>query len=257
MARKKQKLSLNPDRIRIVGLVCIFLLGAALLMMGALAFLRSSALFVVRDISLAESLQPLEVQELLKLKGQNIFDVDLARVEAKIRLKYPQLSGLRVMRRFPDQLYVTAIRRDPFAWVVLDNRNWVIDRNGFFMGAPFKDQAALTVIRGLKNQHAVAGARVSDDHVKTGLDIIAFFNQDGRLPGIVLSSVRVDDPARISCDLEKDGAVFQVIMDQEHLLQRLKTLADVLTRGGVDLEQVKYIELRFGEPVIGQKKVKK
>ena len=257
MARKKPSPSLSPDAIRVIGLFCICLLGVALVVMGVTAYLRSSSLFVVHDISLAESLQALEIPELAKLKGQNIFDVDLSKVEARVRLKYPQLSNLRVMRRFPDQIFVFAVRRDPFAFVALDNRNLVVDRNGFIMGAPLKDQATLTVIKGVKSQRGTAGDMVADEKVKTGLDVIALFHQDGRLPGILLESVRVDDPTRIMCDIAKDSAVFQIIIDKENINQRLKTLSDILTRGGVDLLQVKYIDLRNTEPLIGQKKVKK
>jgi hypothetical protein len=257
MAKRKSSPSLSPDIIRWVGLICISLLSVALLVMGVAGLLHSTPLFVIRDISVADSLQSLEVPELLKLKGQNIFNVDLARIEAKIRVKYPQLSDLRVMRRLPDQIFMTALRRDPFAYVVLDGKTCVIDRNGFMMGSPVKDQAPLPVIKGLKGQRVVPADPVNDENVHTGIEIIRLFHQDGRLPGLEIEALQVGDPTRILCDIEKDGVGFQIIMDKDHMAQRLKTLSDVLVRGGLDLAQVKYMDLRFGEPVIGQKKVKK
>ncbi|MBF0331435.1 MAG: FtsQ-type POTRA domain-containing protein [Candidatus Omnitrophica bacterium] len=257
MARKKPNPSLNPDLVRSVGLACILLLAIALFILGSASFLRSSPLFVVRDISMADSLQQLEIPELLKLRGQNIFYVDLAKIESRIRQKYPQLSNLHVMRRFPDQIFVMATQREPFAAVAFDNRICVIDRNGFMMGPPLKDQPPLAVIRGLKSQRVAPGDQVSDENVRLAIEIITLFHQDGRLPGFVLSSLHVNDPTRITCDIQKDGLEFQVIIDKEHRVQRLKTLSDVLTRGGLDLLQIKYMDLRFGEPVIGQKKVKK
>ncbi len=257
MVKRKLSPSLSPDIIRIAGLGCIFLLGVALVIMGVTAFLRSTPFFVVRDIVLADGLQSLDIPELLKLKGQNIFDADLTKIEAKIRLKYPQLSSLRVMRRLPDQIFVMALRRDPFAQVVFDNRACVIDRNAFMIGAPVKDQAPLVPIKGLKGQRVSPGDVVSDEKVQIALEIIALFHQDGRLQGLELVAVHVGDPTRIICDIKKDDVGFQVIVDKEHIAQRLRILLDVLARGGLDLQQVKYMDLRFGEPVIGQKKVKK
>jgi hypothetical protein len=260
MVKRKQSPSLNPDIVRTVGLVCIFVLGIALAVMAAVSFFRSvcaSSLFTVRTITIAEHIQPLDLPELAKLKNQNLFSVDLTKVEARIHGRYPQLADLRVLRRFPDQIFVTATRRDPFAKVSLDGRLCVIDRAGFMIGAPIEGQESLTLIKGLKRQKVSAGDPIQDDRAKLAVMIITLFHQDKRLSSVGLQSVDVDDLTRIICDLGIEKAAFEVVIDKDNIRTRIKTLSDVLSRGGLDLQQIKYMDLRFGEPILGQKKVKK
>jgi cell division septal protein FtsQ len=260
MVKRKQSRSLNPDIIRTVGLVCIFVLGIALAVLALAAFLRgvfASPLFTVRSVMIAENIQPLELPELVKLKGQNLFAVDLSRLEEKVHAKYPQLADLRIMRQYPDQIRVTALKREPFAQVFLDGRVSVIDRQGYMIGAPGEGQGSLTLIKGLKRQKVAAGTLVQDERVKLGIMIVTLFHQDRRLSSVGFEGMNVDDVTRIVCDLKIEEAEFQVFIDKDNAAARLKILADVLSRGGLDLQQIKYMDLRFGEPILGQKKVKK
>jgi cell division septal protein FtsQ len=260
MVKRKQSRSLNPDIIRTVGLVCIFVLGIALAVLALAAFLRSvfaSPLFTVRSVVIAENIQPLELRELLKLKGQNLFSVDLSKLEAKVHAKYPQLADLRIMRQYPDQIRVTALKREPFAQVSIDGHTSVIDRYGYMIGSPGEDHAALTVIKGLKRQKISPGTLVRDERVNLGVMIVTLFHQDRRLSSVGFEGINLDDVTRIVCDLKIEEAQFQVFIDKDNAAARLKTLADVLSRGGLDFQQIKYMDLRFGEPILGQKKVKK
>jgi len=260
MVKKRQSRSLNPDIVRTVGLVCIFVLGTALAVMALIAGLRgvfASSLFTVRSIMIADNIQPLELPELTKLKGHNLFAADLSKLEAKVRARYPQLADVRVMRRFPDQISVTAVKREPFAKVLIDGRLSVIDRYGYMMGSPIEGQESLTVIKGLKHQKVSAGTLVEDDRVKMGSMIAMLFHQDKGLSSAHLAMVNLEDVTRIVCDLQIEEADFQVFIDKENIPARLKTLSQVLSRGGLDLKQIKYMDLRFGEPILGQKKVKK
>ncbi len=258
MARKKQPPSLDPELLRHVGLILVFLLGIAMLAMAAGTFLTTSSLFAIQDIVVAEQIQPLETSDLVKFKGQNIFAVDLAKAEVKLRAKYPQLAQLHVMRRCPSQLVVNAVKREAFAQVSFEGRDCVIDPAGYIIGPPQGPQAALTLIRGLRRQKAALGVPVEDERIKTASDIIARFRQDRSLASVALVAVSVEDPTRIVCVLGRDDKTqFEAIIDKDNTVSGLRMLSGVLARGGLDLAQVKYIDLRFGEPVIGQKKVKK
>ena len=260
MVKRKQSRSLNPDIVRTVGLVCVFVLGIALAVMAMAALLRgvfASPLFTVRNVMIADNIQPLELPELVKLKGQNLFAADLSKLEARVRVRYPQLADVRVMRHFPDQIGVTGVKREPFAKVSIDGHLSVIDRQGCMIGPPIAGQESLTVIKGLKRQKVSAGMLVQDERVKLGIMIVTLFHQDKRLSSVGLETVNVDDLTRIVCDLGTEEAEFQVFIDKDNGAARLKTLSEVLSRGGLDLQQIKYMDLRFGEPILGQKKVKK
>ena len=138
MARKK-----NPPRG--VEVFWPLLWGVVLLLIAALAvaaavlglrILASAPMFSVRAIHITESLQPLECAELQKLKGKNIFKVDLDKAESRIRTKYPAIADLRVMRRYPDEIHVAGIRREAFAVAVIDGRQHLVDRNGYLITMP-------------------------------------------------------------------------------------------------------------------------
>ena len=260
MAKRRQSPSLDPDRVRTVGLVCVFALGIALAVMALAAFFRgvcASPLFTIRGVAVDEHIQPLELPELAKLKGQNLFSVDLAKLEARVRTRYPQLADLRVMRQFPDQIFITAIKRTPFAKVLLDGHAYVIDRDGYIIGSPLEGQQSLTFIKGVKRQKVSTGEPLQDERVKFAVTVIALFQQEKRLSAVGLETVNVDDLARIVCDLGTDEAKFQAVIDKDNIAARVKTLSEVLSRGGLDLTQIKYMDLRFGEPIIGQKKARK
>lgn len=260
MARKKQSPSLKPDVVRTIGLVCIVVLGAALAVMALAGFLRgmrASPFFKVRMVVIADNIQPVELPELAKLKGQNILAVDLAKAEAKVRAKYPQLADVRVMRQFPDKICVSGVRRTPFAKISIDGALSVIDRDGYMIGAPAEGQEGLTVIKGLKRQKIAAGSQVRDARIKLAVTAITLFQQDRVLASVGLGAVNVDDLTRIVCGVQAGEAHFEVIVDKDNMAARLKTLSEVLSRGGLDLMQIKYMDLRFGEPILGQKKAKK
>ncbi len=258
MARKKSP-SRGPEAFRPFLLGMALILGLALAA-AALVFgfrtLAASALFRVQAVRAAESLQPLDLGDLQKLKGKNIFTVDLDKVEAGIHARHPGIADLRVTRRYPDEIYVTGIRREAFAVVAIDGRQWLVDRNGYMIAAPGPEHKSLTLVKGLMRQKAASGAPVVDRNIRTAFDIMALFGKDPHLAGLVLRSVDVGDLTRIACDVVDGESGFLALIDKDNIPARLKTLAEVLMRGGIDLAQVKYMDLRFGAPVIGQKKAR-
>jgi hypothetical protein len=257
MARKKQSPSPSPELIRVLGLTCILIVGMALAGMSVISFLRTSPLFTIKEISVADNIQPLDVPELAKLKGQNILAADLTRVEQRLRAKYPQLAELSVTRRFPDQIFIAAVKRDVFARASFDGKLYVIDPDGFIISAPQGEQGSLPLIKGLKRQKAPTGDPVENERMRIASSVILLFRQEARLAAIGLREVNVTDLMRVICVVGGDNARFEVIIDKDNIPARLKDLSDVLARGGVDLTVIKYIDFRFGAPVIGQKKVKK
>ncbi|MCK5081648.1 MAG: cell division protein FtsQ, partial [Candidatus Omnitrophica bacterium] len=44
-----------------------------------------------------------------------------------------------------------------------------------------------------------------------------------------------------------------IILDRNNIDRRIKVLGVVLSQGKLDMKQVKYVDLRFKEPIIGKK----
>lgn len=255
--RKSSKPLLSADQISRIGVGVIVFITIFFVSAGIMSFARQADLFSVKDVFVPENLQSFSLPDASKLKGQNIFQIDLAALEKKIRQKYPQLANLRVIKRFPDRIEFSAFKRDPFALVAPDGRFSLIDKEGFSIGAPSKDSGPFPVIKGLAKQKLIPGDELMDERVRTGIEIIKVFHDDKTLSRILLRSVDVGDMARIVCVLGEEGGGFEAFLDKDNFARKAGALATLVARNDVDLSTVKYIDLRFGEPLVGQKKTVK
>lgn len=252
--RKPPRPQLPVDLLRNVGIVIIFGVSLFFLVGWIISYAGASGLFTVREIAVAENLGQVDAPELDKLKGHNIFAVRLDPLEARLRSRYPALSGLRVMRSFPDQILVTAVKRESFARLAGVNRSFTVDRDGYLTGIAGPDDSVLPLIRGIRTGKTSLGEALEDERIKTAVDIITLFRTDGLLTAVPLKSVDVSDMNRISCVIGDDASGIEVIVDDKTFRKRTGELGTLLSRGEIDLMEVKYIDLRFGQPIIGQKK---
>lgn len=260
MAKRKQ----NPSPISIDvtrwGIVVALVLFAAVIAGIALSsFLRHSGLFVIKSVVMSEGLGEINVPELTKLKGQNIFQVDLEKVEQKVSARYPGVAGLEVLRRFPDEISIVGTRRTAFAVAVMDGRSAMLSRDGCFIGSQGKEDALLVVIKGLQRQKYLPGTMLVDPRGNEALKAIELVHSDPVLTALHLRSLDVSDTAKatLTFGLIDDPARFDVVLDRENYAAKLKTLAVMVARTELALKEVKYIDLRFETPVIGKRKTKK
>jgi hypothetical protein len=259
MAKRKQSSQplLSAEAVSRIGIGVIVFITLFFVVAGILSFGRQSDLFAVKDVLIPENLQSFALPDVAKLKGQNIFQIDLAALEKKVRQKYPQLANLRVIKRFPDRIEFSAFKRDAFALVAPDGRLSLIDKEGFSIGAPSKDTEPFPLIKGLVKQKLIPGDALGDGRVKIGIEIIKVFREDRLLSKVPLRSVDVGDMARIVCVLGEEGDTFEVLLDKDNFARKAGGLATLISRNDVDLLKVKYIDLRFEEPLVGQKKTVK
>jgi hypothetical protein len=257
MAKRKQSRSpLLGDILRIGGVTLIFLILVFLLAGWSLSFFRNSPFFTVREIIISEELKESLTPELSRLRGENIFRIALGKIEARVRMKYPQLADVRVYRRFPDRICLTAVSRTPFVSAVLDGRVFFLDREGFIMTATDTQAADLPSVRGLKHSKPSAGARIRDGNFKMAAGIVGFFSQ---VPGGTagrLRSLDISDPTKIVCQMERDNGRIEFIVDS-HYVDKSQALTAIVAHGDLDWSRVNYVDLRFSEPIIGKKKAKK
>ena len=260
MAKRKQKIS--PISIDFVyrGIIAVLVIAALILSWLAMSsYIRHAGIFVIHDVTAVESLGLLDVAELEKLKGQNILSVDLAKVQERIAVRYPQIADLRVMRRFPDEISVSGTRRMPFAALNIDGHTVLVSRDGYFLGVPGKDDGALVVIKGLLRQKTYSGTVASGPLVTLALKSIEQVLNDPILSAFHLRSLDVSDAGKIPFVFGRmeDSAKFDVIMDKDSCLAKLKTVSVMLARTEFTTSEIKYIDLRFESPVIGKRKTKK
>lgn len=256
--RKQSQPRLSADAVRGIGLAVIFILFAFFSVRGIWLYAKASGLFTIQKISVAENLAPLDVSSFEKLKGKNIFAVNLGELTTRIKAKYPAFANLKVLRRFPDEILISGLKRSPFAVVSVNGRSIMADSEGYLIGSPKADDEPLTVVRGLKVTKTAAGSKLTDERFEMARQIISEFRKDRLLSVVPLQFVDMSDVTRIVSRVgAEDTASIDVILDAKSFSTKVGELGTLFSRNEIDLLTVKYIDLRFEAPIIGQKKTKK
>src|SRR5690348_777953 len=109
-----KKSSVNIPAIQVIRIIVFLFLGFIIFLAYSktVEFLTDSELFRVQDVLIDKSIQFIDVAELRRLKGRNIFKVDIAKLQTKIKAQYPQIAELRVIRELPDRVKVLAKKRE-------------------------------------------------------------------------------------------------------------------------------------------------
>ena len=260
MAKRRQNQS--PIGIDVVrwGVTLIFILVAVAIACVALtSFVRHSDLCAVRNIVISANLGEINIPELTKLKGQNIFLVDLEKLEQKIIARYPGIAGLEVLRRFPDEIAVVGTRRTAFVTALMDGHGVALSRDGYVVGPAGKEEGSLVVIKGLQHQRSLPGVKLADLSAPVVLKSIESVAKDPSLAALHLRSLDITDAnkATFTFGLAQDPARFDVVIDKDSLEAKIRTLSVMIARTELAVNEVKYIDLRFETPVIGKRKIKK
>jgi len=216
-----------------------------------ITFFYSNPLFVVKEVVVDPSLSSLDVNLLDRLKGRSIFSVDLKALQRRLQFQNPYVDQLRVLRKFPDRIYIVAKSRDPFAIVSLRNQDLLIDRDGFALANKVNPSARLPVIVGASFPKGVSVGRVVvSPEVSTALGIIGVFQNNSRLASFGLAQLDVSNLTKIFCTLSNN---LKIVIDRDGARQKFQTLEFLLTEGNLKLDEIEYIDLRFKEPVLGKK----
>ena len=215
-------------------------------------YLHSAPIFRIQEVTADPDVKFLEQRILTKLRGQNIFTVDLNRLHREIRSMFPQIYELSVERRFPDSIHINAKRRDPFAQVLVNQNYFTIDDEGvviFIDRKPFA-KFPLVIQSHLEKKRLVLGTRLATDEIKTAVAVIKAFYNNNTLSKYPISDVDVDNLSKVSF---KIGPLLEIILDKDDITAKLDLLVSLISQKKLDFREVKYIDLRFKEPVVGRK----
>ncbi len=219
---------------------------------GAKYVLRNNEYFRIHSVTIDSSLEFVDQDDLKHLLGQNIFAVYLRTVQRDLSKKYPQASDLKVVRRFPNQVAVIAKQRFPFVQVPIDGKTVVLDDQGVVLSVDDKEERKFPQIIGLQrhSREPVRGLPFDGPEMKTALAILKGFQAEKSLSSYRIESVHVENMSKVYFTLQDNP---DVILDQDKIAHGMKVLSVVLSQGQLDISQVKYIDLRFNEPIIGKK----
>lgn len=189
------------------------------------------------------------------LKGKNIFAIDLQKESVYISGLYPVYKKIRIVRILPDALYVDFIKRKPLAYVRL-NRYFCIDSD-FVLFNPPQDvtDLALPVITGLDSRifGVTSGKRCNLAELALALNII---KEAGASPGLKDYKIYRIDIANAdnSSFFLSEGP--EIKISAGNLKGKINILSTLLSQAGNATGSIKYVDLRFKEPVIRLKDAK-
>lgn len=251
MARKK-KFQIPHSFIKYT-LLLVLLIGVCFgLYKGISILLTKTEYFKVKTIVIDPSLRFINKRDLVRMKGKNIFLIDLKAFEKKLNRKYPQVSHLKLVKRFPDQIIIAAKKRLPLAQVRIDDKFCVLDSNGVVLEVSKKKAKRTTLILGSQfNQISpVLGLTLNSKRVNIALNIINGFKAKKELLSYSIKNIDVADLSKITMLLSNG---LEVIVDKDIVSKNIRILAVILSQRQIDFNEVKYLDLRFKEPIIGKK----
>lgn len=184
-------------------------------------------------------------------KGKGIFDVDLAYARDYILSNYPEVRTIVVNRIFPDKLVLTIRPRRPVAQISLPSGFCLVDAENIILpGVKGLASEDLPIITGIDTRAIMTKVGRSYDSagLKKALRLIEVVNQMKFYQDHEVHMIDVSDEQNLSLFIE--GGI-EIKIGGEDFRNRLAMLNKTFETGRLDKSQIKYIDLRFGNVIIG------
>jgi cell division septal protein FtsQ len=245
-----KKSSVKISRIAVIRVIVFLFIGFVLFMayVNTVDFLTSSPLFEVKDVMIDRSIQFIDLRSLKDLKGNNIFKVDINKVDRQISESYPYIAQLRVVRQLPDRILILAKKREPLLQIYFKKKYLLLDTEGVALYYTLQP-AALPMVYGipLERDGLFLGGHIQGPEVVKAVKILDMFKTSPFLKRWRIHTVQVANLSKIDLLV---GENMHVILDQDDTQDKIELLQMLISANKIDLNQVKYIDLRFKEPVI-------
>lgn len=255
---RKQKFNLP---IRIIIIVAIISLAISFVIGYIWKVLTTSEFFSVKQVIVRNSEISFDY-----LKGRNIFSLDLNGQSRKVSLGYPNCRVVRLTRVFPNCIFVDFLKRRPLALVKF-YKNFVIDDQGIlFYPNLTPEEAELPVIYGLETKIFAPkpGTKYKRAELDLALAILKEFVAHKAFAGFTLKRIDVAGlqsagffmllPKQVA-DYTKPVPVaqwmgFEVRIGENNIREKMLILGGLITQARKEWPDIKYIDLRFKEPII-------
>ncbi len=257
---KRQRFPVKPIIIAII----IFVLSYSLVVYSSRSY-KNLSCFKIKDVILNPK-GDIDNNDFVYLKGANTFDIDLAKESKRISCLYPNYDKVRLIRVLPDRIFVDFIMRKPVAYIKLAGLFYVDEKFVFWKVTQEESLAELPVILGLDKKIIlpVAGRQYNIQELNLALNIIKNINYRRALNGYKVSRLDVRDLNGISCYIPlkrnngrekmdpstEEASELEIKIGPLNIVEKLDILASLFKQLSKDLVNIKYIDLRFKEPVI-------
>jgi cell division septal protein FtsQ len=245
-----KKSSVNISRIAVIRVIVFMIIGFVFFTgyVNAVDFLTSSPLFEVKNVMIDRSIGFIDQRSLKDLKGNNIFKVDIQKIDSQISGRYPYIAQLKVVRQLPDSILILAKKREPLMQIYFKKKYLVVDTQGVPLYYTFQP-GLLPQVYGIPLAHdwLFIGRPIRGPELSKTVDILNMFKASPYLNHWRIHTVQAGNLSKIDLGV---GENMHVILDQDDTQDKIELLQMLISTNKVDLNKVKYIDLRFKEPVI-------
>ncbi len=265
---KKQRFK---PTIKITLILAIILLAIFFIIGYILHALSTADFFVIKQVAVRNSDTAFDY-----LKGKDIFGLDLRLESQKALANCPDCRKVRFVRMLPNCIFVDFVKRQPVALVKF-YKNFAIDEQGvFFYASPAIEELGMPVIYGLETKifGPKPGIKYSRAEINLALNIIKEFKANKNFQGFTLKRIDVASaqsagfflllpraewlwqseakPCLAGRQARPAGqwSGFQVFIGENNIREKMMVLGGLVMQAPGDWANIKYIDLRFKEPVI-------
>jgi len=215
---------------------------------GLWAFALHSDAFCIRQLRVPKN-SPVALPE--SLMGQNIWAVDLQALSQRLHAQATQLKRVRVIRMLPDTLQVEVLERTPVAQVRLSQWH-ALDAAGFLFqqGSPRRLEH-LVLLKGVETprEPLKVGRENTGQRLQFAMRLLDVLRRSPSLIGHRLTTIDVSDPGSLSLVIDEDIEIR--CGSEQELRAQLDRLRTVLRMVAKQHLSIRYIDVRFTDPVIG------
>jgi len=260
---KKHRLNIS---VKLISWAVIIFLVLTFILVYTWRFLNTAEYFKVKEVVTKEA----NGVSLSYLKGKNMFGLDLRRESSNLKTYFPECRNIRLVRLLPNRIFVDLIKRKPVALVKLYKYFSVDEDQVFFDTAEDPQESGLPVVTGLETKifGARPGRKYDIKELELALNIIREVKRsrtlrDYKIRKIDASNVSnaslfiIPPPSEydyIDTTLRYEG--LEIKLSPGAVRSKIALLANLMAAARKELNNIKYIDLRFKEPVIRLKDAK-
>ncbi|NQT22937.1 MAG: FtsQ-type POTRA domain-containing protein [Candidatus Omnitrophica bacterium] len=181
---------------------------------------------------------------------KNIFSLNIKEISSGIKKVSPELKKVVVRRVMPDTIEIYALPRIPVA-VIKGYKYFPIDENGVVISSQSEPDATMPVINGISGWHRPkVGEVFHPDGIDIALMLLKNLKETNALGSFALKGFDISNIRNIRL-LLRDGP--EIRLGKGQYREKLEKLSVVLADPKIDIDNLKYIDLRFNEAVLGPK----
>lgn len=211
--------------------------------------LRHSDYFIIKEAVVRNA----ENVDLSYLKGKNIFSIDLRKESGYILNSFPEYANVKMAKVLPERVFADFIKRIPVAFIKL-YRYFAVDDAGVIFYSQFQpEESGLPVIAGLETKifGPKPGKKYNIKELSLALSVVRETKRNKMPESYKIKRIDVASMANASFLIEdREAKLLEVKLGADNIRYKIAMLGGLLAAARKDIGSIKYIDLRFKEPLI-------